>query len=285
MTCEFTNAMWGVTIGSAFCVAVVLFSLTRRSDICLQVLAPLVSQSFPERQSSPHRIVYGSWLLVSVVISSAYQGQLRTQLSVGKMKGEIDTLEELAESNLSILMGIELRPSASSLLPARMLPRVEYVNEFEQLLPMLHYVAEQRNVALIIFDDFDPWILTLFRRSRLLHHFILPISNLKSNIMVTRGSPLEKPLRRMVGLLHASGVMYFWHDREKRNARRQLCGKEELMFLDTGRTHSPLRWIHVKPAFIILYGGLAIASMWFAIECVLFKRRNVYSYIIQKLIS
>ncbi|KAE8750788.1 hypothetical protein FOCC_FOCC002498 [Frankliniella occidentalis] len=111
-------------------------------------------------QSSPHRIVYGSWLLVSVVISSAYQGQLRTQLSVGKMKGEIDTLEELAESNLSILMGIELRPSASSLLPARMLPRVEYVNEFEQLLPMLHYVAEQRNVALIIFDDFDPWILT-----------------------------------------------------------------------------------------------------------------------------
>ncbi|KAK3931825.1 COP9 signalosome complex subunit 7a [Frankliniella fusca] len=261
---EFSPAVWCGTALAALGTAATLACTLRRDRgaALLLALAPLVAQAPPPPPPPPRltlRPLLSAWLLVCVVLAAAYQGLLLGMLSSARPRGEIDSLQALKDSGLSVHLtwGV-LRCMQGSDLSAELLDK-GIVLPLSDIPDFLLNMSLHKNSALMVLYDRNVQRLvnTLSIPDRKLHTFPLGLQFIKIIAWATRGSPLVGPITTTYRRLEAGGLLEHWEnvlDEPSRRARAR-----HLVSLPLA---APLTMDNMKPAFVVL----ALAGLVFAIE-------------------
>ncbi|KAJ1519752.1 hypothetical protein ONE63_005008 [Megalurothrips usitatus] len=241
----FTAPMWLATAASALAAGVSLWLLGRSPRPALQCLAPLLAQPPPERTT--RRPLLGAWLLVTVVVSAAYQGQLLSVLTVPDPAREIGSLEEVAENNLTMVVRGDLYHHLHWQQDLRIALRFSSLS----LPEIISDVGRRRVEATVV--DLD-WVPSLgLDGNQRVHVFRVPSYRfLRARLCATKGSPLERPMRKVLGRMFAAGLDYVW-------SRRPLGSPGALADAATGA----LSWSHVQPLVAVCSVGLLAAAIAF----------------------
>ncbi|KAE8738125.1 Ionotropic receptor 203 [Frankliniella occidentalis] len=263
VTVEFSAGLWCAT-GLAMLCTVVVFACARRQGVSgalLQALAPMVGQAPPP--PTPPRPMLAAWLLVCVVLTAAYQGLLLGELSSAVPRRDLDSLRDLKNSGLTVHIQPFLSIRLSSILPLLPNARTNPYVGYSDIKSFIDTVASARNCALVAFLDrhvrtaMTPYMLTPKR----LHYFPLGYSDRGIIAMAPRGSPLERPISRVLARSEAAGLRARWRSEEyererQRHARRlvSLQGPRALSFWQLG------------PAFVVLSFGQAASVAVFVLE-------------------
>ncbi|KAK3931500.1 Glutamate receptor ionotropic, kainate 1 [Frankliniella fusca] len=268
---EFSPEVWYGTALAALGTAAALACTLRRDRgaALLLALAPLLAQAPPPPPPPPPhprlslRPLLGAWLLVCVVLAAAYQGLLLGMLSSARPRGEIDSLQALRDSGLSIhLMWNIVGCMQGSDLLAELMERgtmLRYSDSFDFLLDM----ALHKNSALIVLHDrnLQRLVNTLSIPDRKLHTFPLGLQYIKITAYAAHGSPLAGPIATTYRRLEAGGLLQHWENVLDEPGRRARARHLESLPLA-----APLTVDNMKPAFVVLAAGLALAGLVFAIE-------------------
>ncbi|KAK3917462.1 Integrin alpha-8 [Frankliniella fusca] len=265
---EFSPAVWlGTALAALGTAAALACTLRRdRGAALLLALAPLLAQPPPPPPRPPGpalRPLLGAWLLVCVVLAAAYQGLLLGMLSSARPRGEIDSLQALKDSGLSIHLtwGVEIYMQDSDLL-ADVMERgtmLYFFNVPDFLLNM----ALHKNSALIVPYDrnVQRFVNTLSITNRKLHTFPLDLRYMKIVAFATSGSPLVGPITTTYRRLEAGGLLEHWE-----NVLDEPGFRARARHLESLPIAAPLTLNNMKPAFVVLAAGLALAGLVFAIE-------------------
>ncbi|KAK3925474.1 Glutamate receptor ionotropic, kainate 1 [Frankliniella fusca] len=264
---EFSPAVWLCTALAALgTVAALAWALRRdRGAALLLALGPLLGQAPPPPPAASRSLhpLLGAWLLVCVVLVAAYQGLLLGMLSSARPRGEIDSLQALKDSGLSIHLtwGVQSGMQGSDLL-AELMDKGNVVS-ISSIPDFLLNMALHKNSALIVPYDRNVQrrVNTLNIPDRKLHTFPLGWQLIRMIAWATRGSPLAGPIATTYRRLEAGGLLQHWEtvmDEPGLRARAR-----HLVSLPLA---SPLTLDNMKPAFVVLAAGLALAGLVFAIE-------------------
>lgn len=272
---EFSVTLWcwtGVAVAAVVVASFVLARGWRRGlrgkalwDAVRTAFAPLLGQAAPEDQ---RRLLLGVWLLVCVVLSAAYTGELLADLSANQYLN-IDSVEELAASELAIHAMAPVSVGALAVLLGPAASRLRYADR--SLALEMASVAEQRDTALIMREEFisevGPWLVDPPK----VHVFYVQSQMLETQYLATTGSPLIQPVRRLLGRVRAGGLDQWWADAWKtKRHRKVLAWNPELkakMNLVAGfwqsRDDGPrvLTLHDLAPAFVVLAAGLSLAML------------------------
>ncbi|KAE8751766.1 Ionotropic receptor 166 [Frankliniella occidentalis] len=261
VTVEFSAMLWLGTGLAALCTVLVLTCTRRCQDVggaVLQALAPMVGQAPPP--PAPPRPMLAAWLLACVVLTAAYQGLLLGKLSSAVPRRELDSLRDVEDSGLPLKVLGNL--AHSNVLTDNLASRAEYLVHAE-IKAVIDTIATARNCALVAYLDdgvvgaLRPFLLPPEK----LHVIRLPYSAHNIIGMATKGSPLEAPLVRTLGLVEAAGLPKRWrlegHERGRREHARRLASLREPRAL-------ALR--HLHPAYVVLGMGHAASAAAFALE-------------------
>ncbi|KAK3927771.1 Cation transporter HKT8 [Frankliniella fusca] len=288
LTNEFTASMWCATGLSALLVAAGLVAVARAGVVLamMQSLAILLGQSAPGGSDllwTPHqRSVLGSWLLVCVVVATAYTGQLLTNLAVVTPHYEINSMEALARSNLEVLV---TAGTTLDHLPSEVRGKVRPGGS--NVSAILEVIAERRDSATFIDSSKLGLLVPLLRHPRKVFAFKAPLERLTSFFLSSPGSPFQVPLHRTLSRLRAAGIIVFWLrvgveeyvrsfnfleterlESEDPQDSQEILDNYYLHYRRTVQTRPPrpLGASHAAPAFLLLAVGLAVAILVFLLE-------------------
>ncbi|XP_034243052.1 uncharacterized protein LOC117646300 [Thrips palmi] len=274
---EFTDGLWCATGVTMLVVAALLLCLRRGRrtpkaalDAVLEVVTPLLGQFMPPgmQETLASKILSSNWVLVTVVIAAAYQGQLLSDLTVLTPHHEIDTVAKLADSKLPVLLP---RGIFASELPAEL--RAQARNYFGNTTALLQMVAEQRTAATLLDPGELGLLMPWLRTPRKLFAFLAPMPRLTTFFASMKGSPYVEPLRDALSRLRASGLVLYWLqvavekyvrslkllDSERTESQdpqddQPLVDTYYLRYLAKASTRpaQPIDTRHVLPAFVLL---------------------------------
>ncbi|KAK3925475.1 Protein slit [Frankliniella fusca] len=264
---EFSPAVWLCTALAALGTAAALaWALRRdRGAALLLALGPLLGQAPPPPPAASRSLhpLLGAWLLVCVVLVAAYQGLLLGMLSSARPRGEIDSLQALKDSGLSIHLTLGgLRRMQGSDLLAELMDRGTVLS-FSSVPDFLLNMALHKNSALIVL--FDRNVQRLVNRLSIpdikLHTFPLGRQHIKIIAWAAHGSPFAGPITTTYRRLVAGGLLQHWENVLDEPGRRARA--RHLVSLPLA---APLTLDNMKPAFVVLAAGFALAGLVFAIE-------------------
>ncbi|KAK3913504.1 Glutamate receptor ionotropic, NMDA 2D [Frankliniella fusca] len=262
---EFSPAVWYGTALAALGTAAVLACTLRRDRgaALLLALAPLLAQPPPPHPRLTLRPLLGAWLLVCVVLAAAYQGLLLGMLSSARPRGEIDSLQALKDSGLSIhLTWSILGCMQGSDLLAEFVERGTILQSSDSLDFLLNMALHKNSALIALYDrNVQRLVNTLSIPDRKLHTFALGWQFIKISALATRGSPLAGLITTTYRRLEAGGLVQHWEDVLDEPDRRARA-----RHLESLPIAAPLTVDNMKPAFVVLAAGLALASLVFAIE-------------------
>ncbi|KAK3923656.1 Glutamate receptor 2 [Frankliniella fusca] len=262
VTLEFSPAVWlGTALAALFTAAALACTLRRdRGAALLLALAPLLAQPPPPPPAAGPalRPLLAVWLLVCVVLAAAYQGLLLGMLSSARPRGEIDSLEALAESGLRVDVSMELAH-----LPNEHTNLTKIINGGIGLnvTRSLREIATHRNCALITIEDrFNERVARRLNiPHKRLHRFSIGLSTIKMVAIWSPGSPLATPLTSAYRRLDEAGVLDYWDnlvdDLDRHSFRSAVLQHAAALTLK-----------HMQPAFLVLVVGYALASLVFVAE-------------------
>lgn len=170
ITDEFGPRMWCVTVMATVTVATVMYCLSHHRDgvlAAIQALAPLLSQASPTRIAMWQRPLHSSWMAVCIVLVTAYQSQLLSDISSARFSN-IDSLPELAASDLVVYFK---DPSHANTLPLEewgLLDKVRYTGPAD-MDTLLGRVTKERRAAVLAPRDTLDYVPLKYRHS--LHAF------------------------------------------------------------------------------------------------------------------
>ncbi|KAK3929243.1 Glutamate receptor 2 [Frankliniella fusca] len=259
---EFSPAVWlGTALAALGTAATLACTLRRdRGAALLLALTPLLAQAPPSTPAASIalRPLLAVWLLVCVVLAAAYQGLLLGMLSSAPPRGEIDSLDALADSALRVDVSLHL--TNIERIYGKNISKI--INgDIAITSRTLHDIAMHRNGALITVEDRD--FARITRRwnvpQKRLHRFSLGYNTLKMVAMWTRGSPLGAFLASAYRRLDEAGVLDRWDD---------LVDDLDRHSLRSGMLQhaAALTLKHMQPAFLVLVAGYALASVVFVAE-------------------
>lgn len=280
---EFSATLWCATGLAVALVLVASFAMAcgwRRGlrwsalwDAVRTAFAPLLGQAAPETEGQ--RLLLGVWLLACVVLSAAYTGELLADLSA-KHRLEINSVEELAASGLTIKVWFQLLAATYAIFPAEVSSRIQVADR--NVSTEIAEVALHRRAALILDDDLivhvGPWLAD----SAQVHVFYVTTQLPASIFAATAGSPLARPFQRVVGRARAGGlVVKWWQSWTAKRLRAVLdehpgLGAEmhllggEWQAKDTGPRVLTMQ--NLAPAFAVLALGLSLSALALCFELV-----------------
>ncbi|KAK3925097.1 Glutamate receptor ionotropic, NMDA 2B [Frankliniella fusca] len=265
---EFSPAVWYGTALAALGTAAALACTLRRDRgaALLLALAPLLAQPPPPPPRPPGpalRPLLGAWLLVCVVLAAAYQGLLLGMLSSARPRGEIDSLQALKDSGLSIHLpwSIVGCMQGSDLLP-ELMERGTLLQNSDTFDFVLNMSLHKNSALIVLYDrNIQRLVNMLSITDRKLHTFALGWQFIKISALATRGSPLAGPITTTYRRLEAGGLVQHWEDVLDEPDRRARARHLESLPIAV-----PLTVDNMKPAFVVLAAGLALAGLVFAIE-------------------
>ncbi|KAE8746803.1 Ionotropic receptor 212 [Frankliniella occidentalis] len=267
MTSEFSVELWCATVLTLLAVAAAMaaaaVAILDRPPLAavmlapLQTLAPLLAQPPPGRIA--HRPLSAVWLLMSVVLLAAYQGLLLRELTTPP--GEINSLEQLEQSGLEVIVDDNLCMHAGYFLPEGLYRRVRFALP-EDLPSAVRAVAEGRKSAVVLPRDVHAKALVMpYTNSKQLHAFEIKFQVLSSNIVIAKGWPLARQLSRVMHHTISTGV--YQHTTK---AMMGVYGRWHTVAAVSGPVTRPLTLQEMKPAFIALGFGNCLALFVFVLE-------------------
>ncbi|KAJ1528981.1 hypothetical protein ONE63_007348 [Megalurothrips usitatus] len=186
----------------------------------------------------------GVWLPVTVELAAAYHGRVLSVLTVPDPAAQINSLEGLNASGLTVYARYDdLNPENT--LVKMLKNKVQY--SFADLAVTARLVAEHRSTAAIFDSQHMPAMTadTLVK----LHFFRVPGARmLRSIVETTKGSPMEMTIRKLMGRLRAGGILTGADG--SRNSGHLGCDVDA----------SALTRQHLLPAFLLLAVGLVAAT-------------------------
>ncbi|KAE8741701.1 Ionotropic receptor 129 [Frankliniella occidentalis] len=268
LTVEFSAELWCATV-----VAVVMVTMatvlaarlvlglplaTAWTAAPLQALAPLLAQAPPGRTA--HRPLSAVWLLMSVVLTAAYQGLLLRELTAPP--GEINSLEQLEQSGLDIRMSAEWYEYGQYFLSAKLRPRLTHFPPLD-LHTRVQEMLQNRNTALVIQNDMSSKLILspyLTSTPKRLHVFGVGHQLLVTQVWCTTSSPFIKPLRKAGLRAREHGLLaHMVTSTSVRQGANVRPGHEE-------RLTRPLSLRQLQPAFWLLAYGSGMSTLALAGE-------------------
>ncbi|KAK3923658.1 Ionotropic receptor 93a [Frankliniella fusca] len=263
VTLEFSPAVWyGTALAALGTAAAVACTLRRDRGAALQLaLAPLLAQAPPPPPAAGPalRPLLGAWLLVCVVLAAAYQGLLLGMLSSARPRGEIDSLEALADSGLRVDFSAQI-PKLGTIYGKKVFKFDigHYVLDTDRTI---YDIAMHRNCALITIED--RYIKRIASRFNIphkrLHHFSLGYKTHRMVALWSPGSLLGTSLAWTYQRLDEAGVLDRWDnlvdDRDRHTFKPGVLQHAVALTLK-----------HMQPAFLVLVVGYALAALVFVAE-------------------
>lgn len=236
---------------------------------------PVAAGRTPRRR----RPVQGGWLLASLVLSAAYKGQLLGMLTVSQ-RAEIDSVDELLASNLTIFAPRRLGPYRSVLLPDFPEGRLRFRSSQSFGGPWTDLLVS-RNCALLLLYTAEPMLASWLAEPSPIHLLRVPGARVLFSSFATRtGSPLWDAAVKTFGHLIASGVMQSWRSGFKARKLRDAALDRWGWDLPCPGTGCPeaggpqsLSLANVAPAGAVLGLGLCVAATAFLAELLMGSQR------------
>ncbi|KAK3915625.1 Glutamate receptor ionotropic, delta-2 [Frankliniella fusca] len=276
---EFSPAVWLCTALAALVTAATLaWALRRdRGDALLLVLTPLLAQAPPPppAASPALRPLLGAWLLVCVVLVAAYQGLLLGMLTAARPRGEIDSLQALDESGLPVHSAFDVFHTIADSLPESLRNRIKIV-EPPLLRAVYQQVARAREKAVIIFSDAvtEKRLETWAFHDKTVHTFQIETGQPRVIAMWHKGSELGAIITKFIGRDIQAGLDAY---QQRLDDFMELLGRRESRGSKESRAGvRPLTLALIRPAFLFLAAGLALATFVFVFVEVLpgLRRQN-----------
>ncbi|KAK3928795.1 putative MFS-type transporter [Frankliniella fusca] len=264
---EFSPAVWLCTALAALGTAATLaWALRRdRGDALLLALAPLLGQAPPPPPAASPALhpLLGAWLLVCVVLAAAYQGLLLGMLSAARPRDEIDSLQALDESGLTVQSNFEVFHTIEDKLSESLRNRMK-ISETSSLPTVVYQQAAlKRRRAFILFLDalaerlIEKW--TVY--DKILHSFPIESEQPRVYAFSNKGSELEAIMSKMDGRERQAGITCFYQRQEEFKAK--LESSRVRSSTDARVGVRPLTLTMMRPAFLFLAGGLTLATFIF----------------------
>ncbi|KAK3919746.1 putative G-protein coupled receptor 101 [Frankliniella fusca] len=266
LTNELCAWLWAAVALAVLTVAVALICLGHRDPalVALKTLSPLLSQAVAHPPRFIQRPVFGGWLLTSLVLSAAYQGELLGELTVSS-KPNIDSVQQLNASGLPVLFWKEWDLESYPLEHWQLEDQVVFdINSTMQQAS--RWAIDFGNVS--FFRDKDNRGTTgpegTDLDDRRLHTFSLPMTRLKATYITMEGSPYEKPLRKFLGRIRAAGLTI--QSLQSSYISRPRHGHDRGAQRAWNDSPRPLTYAQVEPALQLLALCLTLAFVVFVAE-------------------
>ncbi|XP_052132798.1 uncharacterized protein LOC127752159 [Frankliniella occidentalis] len=264
ITAELTPAVWSAVGASTMAVAAFLY-LTH-GERCYQgalllTLAPLLTQPLSFQSVRP-RAVFGGWMLTCVVVVAAYQGKLLSFLRDPIRNREIDSWQDWLETDLSLMSNGPFGQQDTdylSLIGATGLSHDRFRFGFSDW-EMLSATAYGKNGSFFFDKSQFDGLLSYFPGAfmRQLHTFPFATSfSIYSCFLTSYGSPVEGPLRKLLGRMRAAGL-----HRKYRRIAFPLGNQER----------KPITTYNLKPVLWIYLAGNLVALFAFTVEMFIYVR-------------
>ncbi|KAE8741884.1 Ionotropic receptor 243, partial [Frankliniella occidentalis] len=181
-------------------------------------------------------------------------GQVLSRLTVPDAADEINSMEELAASGLTVYLR---RDFSQLVLP---LLKNATLHNKDLLKFAVDALLERRERVAIIVPHFMAKYLRQHTRGpgRLLHMFPVPgVRILRSRFSTVKGSPVQRPLKTLMGRLHAGGIV---------DLLQKVMIPRESQYAAPADPLRALALTDVVPPFLALAAGLSLAMVVFLCE-------------------
>ncbi|KAE8753086.1 Ionotropic receptor 256 [Frankliniella occidentalis] len=261
ITAEYTPAVWAALAAVVLTVVTCLYLMRHDEsvqELVLQTLSPLLGQPLRDRWTGPQIAVLGGWLLTCLVVVGAYQGQLLSFITVPPQNREINSWQDWLESDLVLLGTNRFSISYAPDDVLYGLTEDRLVRSTAVLLKSaFEIIATQRNASFIISKhgfDIESSQLSEVEEEYLsrTHTFVVNTAMAQSNFFTTKGSPFEKPLRKLLGRIHAAGGL-------RQNPKYKK-------YLPQATDDVPISLINVMPVLGVYIAGNIFAVFTFLLE-------------------
>ncbi|KAK3928794.1 TLR4 interactor with leucine rich repeats [Frankliniella fusca] len=224
---EFSPAVWLCTALAALGTAATLaWALRRdRGDALLLALAPLLGQAPPPPPAASPALhpLLGAWLLVCVVLVAAYQGLLLGMLSAARPRDEIDSLQALDESGLTVQSNFEVFHTIEDKLSESLRNRIK-ISETSSLPTVVYQQAAlNRERAFIMFLDavterlLEKW--TVY--DKIVHTFQIEPGQPRVYAFSNKGSELGAIMTKMARRQIQAGMRRFYRRQQELKAKME----------------------------------------------------------------
>ncbi|KAE8736645.1 Ionotropic receptor 267 [Frankliniella occidentalis] len=260
ITAEFAPAVWSA-VGASTLVVAACFYLTRGQqsfqNVFLLTFAPLLGQPL-SFQSVRTRTILGGWMLTCFVVVAGYQGKLLSFLRNPLRNREINSWQDWLESDLKLInqgpYGV-LETEYLSLIGADGLTSDRFRFGFSYW-DMLSITANGKKTSFFSDKaDFD-MVFNYVPKDVTNNLHVFPMAagySLSSCFVTTNGSPIEKPLRKLLGRLRAAGI----HDKYRTIVHRTTNVTTE---------GKPITKYNLQPVMMVYLTGNLVALISFFLE-------------------
>ncbi|KAK9891306.1 hypothetical protein WA026_013613 [Henosepilachna vigintioctopunctata] len=260
------SVVWTCIIISLISIRIMIFFMNHlpyfdrkrhTTSECLDLLGILVSKPLKnyEKYRKLQKFLLLIWQVMGFILCGAFQCALLSSLLVAKYENQIDTLEELRQSNLSIYVSDEFNTFVENHVP-------QLKDQYLQYSPRdINYLLNHRfHNQTIVMPDYDAnYILHyLNKRNRDNEYRVMkePLLPGFSTYFFTRGSPLV-PLFNEILLRRYQYGLY---------RGRQNIAFKPLIWSRTQENCTPLTLKHLQGSFYVLATGLGLSLAVFCLE-------------------
>jgi hypothetical protein len=215
------------------------------------------------------RVFILTWILLGIIITSAFQGSLTSYIAVPKYLPEINTLQQLDKSGL----GIFVSPVIESYLTLDKDDKI-MVNLWRKFKPKRHHslTASYLHLKEGMSELLNDYSSRYYLRSKqyikegypLLHRVKQNVLSIYSVYGVPRHSPLLPRFNTIISRIVESGLQIKWNGDSSHNAL--LNGSILAVPRFQAADPAPLSLTHLQTAFYLLISGLFCSIVIFILQ-------------------
>lgn len=253
------------------------FNRFKSYHILLNIFGATINQSIPRvTHLLPSRIIFAIYLLYSFLLNNMYVANLMSNIVIQIPLPDINTMEQLADSELTIItphVYVDILKNNLDLTQtehAKIANRIIHDLSFDEARAKLN----ENNINYAYADKMHVTNFNVKKRNHytngrpLLHEMsICPVPYLAVYI-VTYGSPFKERINIIVRRTLESGLMNYWDAYMETQTR--LSGKS---YSKSKKSEDPteLTLDHMQAAFVVLAGGNFFAFIVFWTEIIYYR--------------
>lgn len=247
--------------------------------ICGSFLGKSIRRVIPPANS--FRCSLASWFLFSFLIIITFKSQLKSTLVLPRPLKDIDTIDELVDSGLNIILKAQFAAEFEKYLGAEsiarikdrmvLIPTVDFDRQFWDNRTWVNrtygHVVSNRQMPYALTKSFDP--ITKAPFYHVMRESILPFASV---YLTEMGSPFLPRINELVGLFHQSGMTGQWMKEASfqdalDNRLNWSSGVDEREMQDSDSINQiVITMEHLQIAFYILAMGAVLSAVVFFVE-------------------
>ncbi|KAJ9600277.1 hypothetical protein L9F63_009453 [Diploptera punctata] len=224
--------------------------------VMLQIFMAMPMRYLTQVRVSSQRVLLSSCLICSWFLAYIFQGLLLDVISNPLYSPNIDTLQQLNASGISIFTS---NPSLMDIFNNS--PKFDAISKKltlnSKIGNIIRYMIKNRNVSFVTARRKAKWIIKFFRGSTTLHIMQESPASYLMSYMIHKSSPYAPRLRLMLGRIEQAGLVEHWDEDSEysMNLKRRNTIEDDLNGI------SSLNISEVSIAFYILLVGLSLSAV------------------------